>query len=492
MLNFGITVPTADFEPGKLIVKFNPRVTSRQSLKIHASMGAIPIQHIPELNIHCVTIAPGSEMEYINQYSSSSDVIFAEPNYYLHYDFIPNDPFYSKRTRTSEGLIRQWGLRRINPEPAWNFAIKASFSLKIALIDSGIDPNHPDLAAKIVEPMNFSSDDPEDYIDRLGHGTWTAGIAAAVTNNKKGVAGTSFNTASIMPIKVGDEFITLIAVINAIIYAVQKGAKVINMSFGLEHYSLGLQEALDLAWNNGVVNVASSGNSGNEQVQYPAGNNYVVAVSATNRSNVLTVFSSWGVDMGVASPGLAILATVPGYPVPFFSFLNYDAGSGTSASAPFVSGVAALQLALKPSLSNQEVIQIIEQSARPHGRKPDDNKPKAWSPFKGYGLLNAGHAVKVLRGIRRVKGRGSFYGQVVNQESGLPVGGATVSAQINDEIKGIYTTKTNVPTLISLDTDGMFRLRNLPRGTYTILVDGQPVQTAEIIPSADRFLRLLI
>lgn len=492
MLKSGQSMSNAQFEPGQLIVKFNPQVSQQKRLNTHISIGATLIQHIPELNIHCVTVPSGRETQCINKYLSSGQVIYAEPNYYLYYDFKPNDPFYSQKTPTSDGLLRQWGLRRINPQPAWDLVRKATPSLKIAIIDSGIDPQHPDLADKIVDPVNFSSDDPDDYIDRVGHGTWTAGIAAAITNNKTGVAGTSFNTASIMPVKIGDEFITLIAVINAIIYAVQKGARVINMSFGFENYSVGLQEALDLAWNHGVVNVASSGNSGSEQVQYPAGNNYVVSVSATNQSNALAVFSSWGVDVGVASPGLAILSTVPGYPVPFFGYLNYDAGSGTSASAPFVSGVAALLLALKPSLSNQEVIRIIEQSAITRVRKLDDNRPRVWNPFYGYGLLNAGNAVKLLRGTSRVRGRGSFYGQLVSQESGLPIGGATVSAQINGETKGIYTTKTNVPTLIPLGTDGMFRLMNLPRGAYTILVDSQPVQTAEIIPSADRFLRVLI
>lgn len=492
MFKSSIPLTDAKFEPGRLIVKFDPRIALQECQDTHTSIGSAPVKHIPELNIDCVTVAPGMETEYIKRYLSSDKVLYAEPNYYLNYNFIPNDPFYSTKVQTSEGLIRQQGLRQINPQPAWNLVRKARPGIKIAVIDSGIDPGHPDLAGKIIDPINFSSNDPDDYIDRIGHGTWTAGIAAAITNNKTGVAGTSFNTASIIPIKIGDEFITLFAVINAIIYAVQKGARVINMSFGFENYSLGLQEALDLAWNNGVVNIASAGNNGSEQVQYPAGNNYVLAVSATDRLNNIAVFSSWGVDIGVASPGLAILSTVPGYSVPFFQFPNYDAGSGTSASAPFVSGLAALLLSLKPSLNNQEVVSIIQQGAQVHAHGSDNKLPRAWSPFCGYGLLNAGNAAKVLRGVKRVRGRGSFYGQLISQQSGLPIGGAAVSAQINGETKGLYVTKTNVPTLVPLATDGMFRLMNLPRGQYTILVDSQPIKTAQIIPSADRFLRLLV
>ncbi|HWP96997.1 MAG TPA: S8 family serine peptidase [Syntrophomonadaceae bacterium] len=426
--------------------------------------------------------------------------------------------------------------------------------MKIAIIDTGIDPNHPDLAAKIVDPINFFTGSPTDYVDRIGHGTWTAGIAAAITNNRTGVAGTSFNTANIIPIRVGDTSIPLSAVISGILYAVLRGAKVINMSLGFVFFSVLLQSAIDFAWDNGLVIIASAGNNGNEQVQYPAGNNRVLAVSATDKANDLAFFSTWGVDIGVAAPGVAILATVPTYTVPDFSFLNYDAADGTSASAPFVSGVAALLFALDPSLTNQQVIQIIERSARPLDEDEEDervnpphfpeqplragnaiessnncqndvdrsnscddkcnnkcepskpseiiiipNRPvadlseKAWDPFFGYGLLNAGKAVRLLKQSQSSQsGLGSFYGQVVSQSTGLPIGGVTVSARVNGVTKREYVTKTNVPTFTILDTDGMFRLFNLPRGTYSIFVGSQQVQTAQIVPGADTILRLLV
>ncbi len=248
--------------------------------------------------------------------------------------------------------------------------------------------NHPDLSSKIVKPVNFTTKDRNDFKDENGHGTHVAGIAAAVTNNKRGVAGISYNTAKIMPVKVaGPNGGKAKWIIAGILYAVLNGAKVINISIGGPPFSLAFQRAIDYAWLKGVVIVAAAGNGGKNKVEYPAGYNFVLAVSATNKANVLAEFSNWGMNIGISAPGTGILSTTPTYSTPH-KMRSYDALQGTSQATPFVSGLAALLFAIYPDLSNAEVIQIIQRAA-----DPINEKTKQWNTFFGYGLLNAANAV---------------------------------------------------------------------------------------------------
>ncbi|PEQ02678.1 hypothetical protein CN585_19540 [Bacillus toyonensis] len=357
---------------------------------------------------------------------------------------------------------------------------------KIAVIDSGIDPNHPDLAEKIIDPISFGSGDPTNYIDEIGHGTHVAGIAAAITNNKIGVAGASYNTALIVPIKVNDKtsdlFIT--SAIKGIMYAIDKKVDVINMSFGFAIYTQAMQLALEKAWEQEIVSVAAAGNDGNEQLSYPAAYNFVLGVSATDKTDRLASFSSWGVDVGITAPGTDILSTVPGRNGDVF----YTTMSGTSMAAPFVSGVAAMLRAIKPLASNQEIIQAIQRSARSL-----NTKNKEWSPFYGYGLLNLSAAVQEIKCPQIPYGDycevlGSFYGQVVDSD-GNPVGNATVEAFVGElETENQKSTRKYKTKCTTYDvngnctqSDGMFRLSNLPGGNYTIVGVGVDPNTPKPI-----------
>ncbi|GHH99126.1 S8 family serine peptidase [Neobacillus kokaensis] len=509
-----------------LLVGFHPDCNKAQRVYLHQVNGCKVIKQFPEINVEVVTVPQINATFAFKAYHASPHVTFVETEKTYSANFRPNDPFYKTPIQTSNnGLQCQWGLRRTNPEQAWDQVRNRTPSQIIAILDTGIDPNHPDLAQKIVSPANFTTD--SSFIDINGHGTHVAGVAAAVTNNKTGIAGMSFNTANIMPVKVlggpqGQGQTSWI--VAGILYAVNNGANVINMSLGSPAYSQAFQLAINFAWNRGLVIVASAGNNGNEQIQYPAGYNYVFSVSATNQANDRAYFSSWGMDVGVTAPGIAILSTTPTYPVANVQ-LNYDALSGTSQAAPFVAGLAVMLRAIYPQLSNQEIIQVIQRSA-----KPIDAAIKEWDAFFGYGLIDASNAVKRTSGKairrqstlnqnlpcsaeartsgnrssgRRNRGKnlktklGSFYGQVVNQ-NGNPIGNARVFARRGNINVSMYTTKTNV----LIDTgvtasDGMFRLPNLQAGSYGIFValPGQaPVQitTATITPGADLFLRLVV
>ena len=506
-----------DFEPGKLIVMCKPGIQPEDAGGLHESVGASILREIPELKLQIVSVRRGAELETIEQYGWSDGVLFAEPNYIFRPSSMPSDPYYSRRTMTQLGMLRQWGLRRINPEPAWDALGKAHPSVPIAVLDSGIDGDHPDLAGKINAPLNLCSADPGDYYDRTGHGTAVAGIAAAVTDNRLGIAGASHNAGRIIPVRLGDSAFPLDRVISGILHAVMAGARVINMSFGSRYYSHALQLAVDLAARRGIALVAAAGDLGRGQVIYPAGCNRVLAVSSTNRADSLAHFSNWGVNVGISAPGEDILTTAPGYPVPAFAHPNYDASYGSSLSASFASGVAALLMAVKPKLTGREAVQAMEQAAMQPGcdaalkdcdyceycdrceryERCSCQQCAEWGPFHGYGLLNAGRAAQLVNNPQTAPRcrLGSFCGQVVAGETGLPVAGALIMARREGRILRQVETRDDVPTLVpELTSDGMFRLMNLPEGVCDISVDAGAGRTARVtgraVPGADVFLRI--
>ncbi|PEQ09127.1 S8 family peptidase [Bacillus toyonensis] len=501
------------FKEGQLLITFYEHTSSQAKSEIHTQLGGKKIDEIPQLCIEVIEVPVGEEAKYKVLYEQHPEVRFVDYNAIrkLHYrpcmcakckrkscGCRPNDPYYLEKIETSAGLQNQWGLQRIHPELAFCEVKDRGLVTKIAVLDSGIDPNHPDLKDKIIDPINVGPGEPEDYIDRVGHGTFVAGVAAAITNNNIGVAGASYNTAYIVPVKLGDNPDTT-AIIKGIMYAIEQKVDVINMSFGGPEYTQAEQSALELAWKQGVISIASAGNTGHEEASYPAAHNFVLGVSATNKLDRLASFSNWGSYVGIAAPGTEILSTTPTYPVPIFNKINYDASDGTSFSAPLVSGVAAMLRAIKPSASNQEIIQAIQRSARSL-----NTKDKEWSPFYGYGLLNLSAAVQEIKCPQIPYGEyceilGSFYGQLVDGD-GNPFGFPVIAVD-NRTGKTIRTyspksTRMGEEGSVSVD-DGMFRLFNLPGGNYSIyaiFVDPQLrlIESIDVVPGADVYVKLVL
>jgi len=480
-------------------------------------LGGKKIDEIPPLHIEVIEIPVGEESKYKALYEQHPDVQFVDYNAVRkgHYRpcmcskckrkqcrCAPNDPYYLEKIETSEGLQSQWGLQRINPEQGFCKVKNRGPVTKIAILDTGIDPNQPDLKDKIIDPINFTSDAPEDYIDRDGHGTFVSGIAAAITNNHTGIASASYNTAYIVPVKVlGDDGAgTTDSILKGIVYAIEQNVDVINMSLGGPIYTKAEQFALELAWNKGIVSIAAAGNEGHEQPSYPAAYNFVLGVSATNKLNRLASFSNWGSYVGITAPGTEILSTTPTYPVPGYQ-LNYDAGPGTSFSAPFAGGLAAMLRAIKPSATNQEIIQAIQRSARSL-----DTKDKKWDSFYGYGLLDLSAAVKEIKYPQIPYGDycevlGSFYGQVADSE-GNPLGRIPVIAVDNRTGISIrvYDTKFTICQMdeeFSIKSDGMFRLFNLLGGNYSLYLfavdpELRVIESIDIVPGADVYVKIVV
>src|SRR6266567_3895382 len=287
-------------------------------------------------------------------------------DYIVLAQFVPNDPFYSGTYPTShDGNISQWAPQFIGAAQAWD-ATLGDPSIIIAIVDTGIDANHPDLAGKIVLTKNYVKG--ERASDSFGHGTHVAGIAAAKINNGTGVAGIC-GLCSLMSVKaLGADGSGLTSdVASGIAYATDYGARVINLSLGGSSRTFIIRDALDYALNNNVLPVVAMGNANSDSVGDLAYWYSALSVGAVDQRGAKASFSNFGLQTDVTAPGVAVLSTMPTYPVTLNTQYgyktNYDALSGTSMATPVVAGLAGLLLSKNPALTAAEVKGIIESSA---------------------------------------------------------------------------------------------------------------------------------
>jgi len=271
----------------------------------------------------------------------------------------PNDPKYPA----------QWHLPHIQSPDAWAVSTGAA-SVPIAVVDSGVDPGHPDLAPKLIPGWNFL-EGSGDTSDQVGHGTAVAGTLAALSDNGIGIAGVSWRSP-ILPVAVVDlyERAAYSDIASGIQYATDRGARIINVSIGGEYQSQALQDAVDYAWANNALVFASAMNNATSTMYYPAACNHVVAVAATGYDDRLASFSNFGDWITLSAPGVNILTTSIGG--------GYGYWNGTSFASPIAAGVGALVLAVKPSMSNADLRQLLVQTS-------------------SHGLVNAAAAVHAAR-----------------------------------------------------------------------------------------------
>jgi subtilisin family serine protease len=307
------------------------------------------------------------------------------PNTIRYAAALPNDPNYAAQSSY---------LQAMNLPDAWN-TTTGNDSMILAIVDSGVQLNHPDLAGRLVPGRDFVNND-SDPSDDFGHGTMVAGIAAASTNNGRGVAGATWQ-GKIMPIKVldseGQADDNDIAA--GIKYAVDHGASVINLSLGGPGEGTGiLQQYVDYATSRNVVVVGAAGNDGSKGVQqataphYPAACAGVIAVGSTDAVGNHATFSSYGnwidvVAPGEVSPSRGITTTMRGS--------TYGTGSGTSFSAPLVAGVAFLMRAADPNASQATITSRLIGSARDLG-------PSGFDAVYGAGMVDATSALAAVSG----------------------------------------------------------------------------------------------
>ncbi len=335
----------------------------------------------------------------------------------------PSDPFVASQGSWRQSYGDQWWLKAIAWLKADGTTIlpERATPVIVAVIDTGVDRYHPELLGATWRnekeiPGNGKDDDGNGFIDDVngwnfvdnnpdtsdnnGHGTVVAGIIAAAVDNGLGIAGVN-PWARIMPLKATDYNNKggSIALASAIVYAVDNGARVINLSVGGKRLSRAEQAAIDHANKKGVLVVVAAGNLGIDLVDFsPAGLRGTLVVSAFDTEGKRTVFSNWGQNIDIAAPGVDILSLrARKTDLLVFERKDYKRGTaivrdryyrvtGTSFAAPIVSGVASLIMSINPKLTADEVRRMIVQSSR-------DIDVPGKDQFTGYGALDAAAAL---------------------------------------------------------------------------------------------------
>jgi thermitase len=355
----------------EFLVKFKPGLPAETRRAINKANNVEEKDFIPGINIHVLSAPRGkSAQAMIQMYQKNPNIDFAEPNYIAHVQLTPNDPYFNNW---------QKGLQRMDAHLAWDITTGSS-DIIIAVLDTGVIPNHEDLANKLTPGYNFINNTTNPTDDH-GHGTRVAGIIGAIGNNGIGVAGTAWQSP-LMPVKVMDSngSGSHSNIAKGIIYAADNGASVINMSLGGASGSSTLKSAVDYAYNRNVVLVAAAGNS-NTSVFYPAAYPNVIAVAALDNYDQKASYSCFGPEISVSAPGNGIFSTV--------RTGGYDVGTGTSFAAPFVAGLAGLILSSDASLSPAKVQALIEKGAT-------DMAAPGWDPETGYGRINMAKSLQLM------------------------------------------------------------------------------------------------
>jgi thermitase len=420
--------PVSDFSSEQILVKFKPCTSLPEVAQVHRQLGGQVKETIPNIGVQVVTVPKGQAMAKVKAYSTHPKVDYAEPDFMVQALGSPNDP----------GFVNQWGMVKVQALQAWDVTTGSS-QVNIAILDTGVDLDHPDLATKIISNINFTTSPTAD--DAYGHGTHVAGIAAAITNNGLGVAGLGY-TSTIMNVKVlGDDGLGYWSgVAQGIVWAADNGAEVINMSLGGSSGSSTVESAINYAWNKGVVVVAAAGNDGSSSPSYPAYYTNCIAVAATDKIDNLASWSNRGDWVDVAAPGASIYSTLKDG--------SYGYKTGTSMASPHVAGLAAL------------VFTVVTDS-NDNGRLNDDVRARIETTCDDVGMsgISSGriNAYKAVGGSTppppAPPTTGSITGQVTDAADNSPIAGATVS-------DGVRTALT--------DTNGQYVIAGVTEGTYTV------------------------
>jgi len=354
------------YVPGRLVLKFKENISENEVANTLEANGAHSIEVIKQLGVRIVgvpeTILDVTESKLRN----NPNVEYVEKDYLLEPQSIPNDPQASEAwhldiTRTFEA-----------------FDLAKGDGVTIAILDTGVQPDHPDLADKLRLGYNFY-DNSANWSDSCGHGTAVAGMAAAVTDNGIGVVGTAWNS-KIVPLKISDAncYGSYSAMGKALVYAADNGAKVANISF-LVYDGSYIRDAIKYMYNRGGVIVSSGGNTGIfENYQ---DNPQMISVSATDGADNLVYYSSYGPYIDFAAPG-------DGAPTTYTNG-RYGYFGGTSAAAPVVTGIIALMFSANPAASPSQIYDALRLSAVDRGNPGYDYQ-------FGWGRVDAYSAVQIM------------------------------------------------------------------------------------------------
>lgn len=441
-----------------ILVKFKDKVTNDEKDKIHQKTGGKVKEEIKQIGVQIVEIPKGKGVTpeaFVETYKGNfkNEIDYAEPDYYVEPALVPDDQYY------------QWGwqgpLQRMGSEAAWDITT-GSPSVSIAILDSGLDMNHCDVQGRYVEGYDFYHNDAT-VDDENGHGTSVFGVMGATTNNGLLIAAVSWhNPVLVVKIAGYDGTTTFGLIAKGIIYAADRGAKAISISFAGPSYPASVATAVDYAWNKGAVTVAAAGNESTDTPQYPAAIPRVVAVGAVTGSDVLWYGSNYGSWIDVVAPYVSD-TTCPGAGCrgDCLCAINdccADLWGGTSISTPFVTGLFGLVFSANPGLTPQQAVDIVSQTATDLGDAGFDD-------YYGWGKINLYQAVLAASGYTPTTG--NISGTVTDSATGANLSSATITLLQADISKGQTTT----------DSSGNYTLTNLAPGTYDVRAEKINYQT---------------
>ena len=404
-------------------------------VKVHGGKG----RKLGQSRLYVVELpASASETAVAAQLAHRPELKFAELDRIVTSTASVNDPY----------LGNEWHLSKIGTPAAWDTTQGAGVT--IAVLDSGINVNHPDLVDRLVAGYNAYNDNT-DLTDVCGHGTAVAGVAAASANNALGVAGVA-GAARIMPVRVAYSdstgcFATISVIASGLTWAADHGARIANVSYAGVAGSPSVQSAARyLKGKGGLVFVSAGNNNIDENV---TSDGSMVVVSATDANDAKASFSSWGNFVTLSAPGTSIVTTDNGG--------GYSSWNGTSFSSPLSAGVAALMMAARPDLAGAQIESLLYTSAVDLGSAGRD-------PVFGYGRVNAATAVSAavswVAPVDTTAPTAAIAAPLAGTVSGLVpvsvnasdnVGVARVDLQVNGTV---VATQTSAPFSFSWDSAG--------------------------------------
>jgi len=429
-----------EFAKGRILVEPQAGLTIDEfanDLKIH---GAGKAYKLGQSNIHVIEVPHGSEKALANKLKHNPHFKFAELDERVEVSATTNDPY----------LGSEWHISKMGVNTAWDKTQGAGVT--IAILDSGIDSSHPDFAGRLVAGYN-SYDNNTNTADVCGHGTKAAGSAAAALNNGLGVAGVA-GQARIMPVRIaynnsGSCYAYFSTMASGVTWAADHGARVVNISYANVPSSSAVQSAANYLKGKGGLLFVSAGNYNRDEGFTPT--DTMIPVSATDSADNRASFSSYGAFVALSAPGVGIYTTVQGG--------TYGAVSGTSFASPVAAGVAALVMSANPSLTPDQVKNILFTTAVDLGTAGRDI-------YFGYGRVNAAAAIAKAAGttttadttaptaaIAAPLGSSTVSGTVtVNVNAADNVGVARVSLKVNNTV---VATDSASPFSFAWDSKGV-------------------------------------
>ncbi len=451
-----------------VLVQFDARTSEAERTAAIESMGGTLVEWLAPIKVARVQVT-GKTMSAATTNSvdksaqvaalltsalNSSYVVKAEIEGTVQATFSPNDPYYSNTSFV-------YSPQMINAPGAWDFTL-GNPSVVIAILDTGVNANHPEFAGRVLPGYDFINSDT-DPDDDNGHGTHVAGTAAAGTNNGIGNVGIC-GGCSILPVKVlsntGAGLWSQVA--NGIIYAADNGADVINLSLGGYSPSSTMLTAVEYAQQKGVLIIGAAGNDNRNDNFYPAAFPNVIGVSATTRNDTRWALSNFGDYIDVAAPGDTIFNT-------FNDLHNYYGGyafySGTSMAAPHVAGLAGLLFSQNQNRTAMQVSYLITSTAKDLGTL-------GWDALFGWGRIDAGKALAqdatptgLLRGMAwlDINGNGLLD---VYEDGGVGQIAVWVTNTATNQVYTVNTTSSGQWSVGELPAGNYFVQIAVPTGTY--------------------------